>query len=311
MESSAQILRIEKISPNDGHGLRTVVFFKGCPLRCQWCSTPESQKMAPEIYYQSVKCSGCQRCIDHCVHGALTLDAATGKVLWNPQKCRHCCTCTKDCPTGALDVYGKSMTLSEIMKIILRDEIFYFHSGGGITLSGGDVLCHSEFARDLLKQCRDAGIHTMAELDMYGDYAKIAALLPHLDAFYADIKLMDDAAHRRFTGVSNQSILSNIRQASRNAKPGSLHIRVPLIPGINDTQDNILATADFCSALESCAELEFLPYHRLGSTTYAFLGCSYPLEDRSALSFEDAQRILAPLKERSLPFPVKISGKPL
>lgn len=311
MGKNAQILRIEKISPNDGMGLRTVVFFKGCPLRCRWCSTPESQKMHTELYHQADRCVLCKRCIDACPEGALSIKKEDGadRVVQDPEKCSVCLKCVDVCPQGALGSYGKEMSVEQVMKIICRDEVFYHHSGGGVTLSGGDVLRQADLAREILIACQDSAIHTMAELDMYGDYSAVEKILPYLDAFYVDIKCMDGRIHKEWTGVDNDSILENTRRAARACKTGALHIRVPLIPGVNDSRKNIMETAGFCRSLEDCAELEFLPYHRLGQSTYGYLGRDYLLKDIPAMTFDEAYERTAFLKKMDLPFPVRISGK--
>lgn len=309
MEQEAQILRIEKISPNDGNGLRTVVFFKGCPLRCAWCSTPESQNRRQELYYKKEKCVSCGTCIKTCEQNALSYHNETKKIEIDRGKCNSCFACSTNCLSGALGVYGEKMTVKQVMKHILKDEIFYFHSGGGVTLSGGDVLCQSEFAQQLLKECKNSGIHTMAELDMFGDYANVERLLPYLDSFYIDIKLMNEKDHQKWTGVSNRTILENTKRAAKKCKPGALHIRVPLIKGVNDTRSNIQETAKFCKSLSQCSELEFLPYHRLGQSTYESTGREYSLKHLAAMSFEEAYERVAFLKKEEINFPIKISGK--
>lgn len=309
MSREAQILRIEKISPNDGRGLRTVVFFKGCPLRCQWCSTPESQKANPELYYQSTKCISCKKCIHSCPEQAISKDEVTNNILIDRNKCNNCFICTSICPSSALGTYGKTMTVDEVMKIVQKDEIFYYHSGGGVTLSGGDVLCWPEFARDLLISCKESGIHTMAELDMYLDYSRVAMILPYLDEFYVDIKLIDSDLHEQYTGVDNKIILENTRRAAQVCKANALHIRVPLIWNINDSAIHILEIANYCESLATCQSLEFLPYHRLGQSTYECIGQEYSLRDLPLMTFEDAYEKISFLKELNLPFPVKISGK--
>ena len=306
MENTACILRIEKISPNDGHGLRTVVFFKGCPLRCAWCSTPESQRLQPELCYKAARCVHCGRCVQACPQGALTLDKHH-RLHFDRKSCTDCGRCADICPQDALSFYGKAMTLDAVMKEIRKDEIFYHHSGGGVTLSGGDVLLQADFAAALLKACQDNAIHTMAELDMYGDFSRIAQLLPHLDALYADLKLMNPTAHKRWTGVDNTSILDNIRRAAEQHP--ALHIRVPLIPGVNDDAENLLATLDFCQSLAACAELEFLPYHRLGTATYAALFRDFALAELSAMSRETALQKLAVLADQKADFPIRLSGE--
>lgn len=308
-ESTGTILRIEKISLHDGCGMRTVVFLKGCPLRCAWCSTPESQNCCPEVYYQAQRCTRCGNCIEACPTHALRMEESLGRVVRDAAACTSCKSCVDVCPSKARGIYGKEMTRSEVMQHIHRDEVFFYHSGGGVTLSGGDILLQAPFARDILMECRDSGIDTMAELDMYGDYENVALLLPHLDRFYVDIKLMDDRQHRRWTGHTNKGILENIRKAAAVCHKQALHVRVPLIPGVNDSRENIRQTAAFCRELESCAALEFLPYHRLGQATYTYLERDYAFASLPSLSQEDVAARVGFLKEGKLPFPVYISGE--
>lgn len=308
MEQTGIILRIEKISMNDGCGLRTVVFFKGCPLACAWCSTPESQSCLPEPYYRAEKCTLCGRCAAACPTGTLSVDPDRGTVVRDAERCTRCGLCAQSCPNGAQGMYGRKMTVREVMKQIHRDEVFYFHSGGGVTLSGGDILMQADFARSLLAECKDSGLDTMAELDLYGSYDRVALLLPYLDRFYVDLKLMDDALHRKWTGRSNATILENLRRAAGECGPGRIHIRVPLIWGINDSEENLRATAEFCRELQGCAALELLPYHRLGQATYTYLGRQYPLAELPAMTRETAMEKAACLKDMDLPFPVLVSG---
>lgn len=289
--------------------MRTVVFFKGCPMKCQWCSTPESLKMTEELYYRASKCISCGKCVEVCLRQAVSMDKHTGKVALDKSKCVNCAACAELCPSGALGVYGRQMTVKQVMKEIHKDEIFYYHSGGGVTLSGGDVLYQPEFARDILKACKDSGIHTMAELSMFGNFANIEMLLPYLDEFYVDIKLLDPIQHKQWTGVDNKSILENTAKAAEACKPSALHVRVPLVWKINDSHENIRETATFCQSLTSCSELEFLPYHRLGQATYGYIGRSYPLGDLPTMTYDDVYGKVVFLKSMKIPFPVKISGK--
>ena len=308
MKQTGKILRIEKISLNDGPGMRTVVFFKGCPLRCAWCSTPESQKCAPEVYYQPQKCVRCGKCVEACTHDALSVNADTGLIERDYTKCVNCFDCVKACLPKAQGTYGQDMTVKQVMKYIHRDEVFFFHSGGGVTLSGGDILMQADFAQSILKECWDSGIHTMAELDLFGAYENVAKLLPYLNAFYVDLKLMDPEAHKKWTGQSNETILANLRRAAEECNSNAFHVRVPLIWDVNDSEENILQTAEFCRTLPNCAELEFLPYHRLGQATYGYLGRDYPFADKNAMSVDEAEEKLHCLVGKQFPFPVRISG---
>ena len=309
MSETAQILRIEKISPNDGAGLRTVVFFKGCPMRCQWCSTPESQNKALELCCNTTRCTLCGQCIPSCPQKALSRGESPSRILVDKARCDSCFECVAVCPSRGLGVYGREMTVAEVMKHIARDEIFYHHSGGGVTLSGGDVLCQPEFARNLLMACKDSGLHTMAELNMFGDYKNIALILPLLDACYIDIKVMDAERHRKWTGVDNSQILHNTRQAAEALPRGALHIRLPLIWNINDDQPNIADTANFCQSLAACGELEFLPYHRLGQAAHEYTWRDYPLKELRPMTLAEARAKIDFLKDMSFSFPIKVAGE--
>lgn len=310
MERSATILRIEKISPHDGAGLRTVVFFKGCPLGCAWCSTPESQDVLPERYYQQEKCTLCRRCVQACPSQALSIPAGGKMVVWDRKKCSRCFQCVTACPAQATQIYGINMTVKDIMRHIHRDEVFYFHSGGGVTLSGGDVLCYPEFAKDLLAECKESAIHTAAELTMYGDYKRIAMLFPLLDAALIDLKLMNTKQHWQWVEQDNDGILANIRRASAEFGTVPMHMRVPLIAGINDGEENLTQTAAFCAQLPSCKTLEFLPYHRLGQETYRYLSRTYSLRSLQTMTPQEARNKIACLTRQGWPFQIKISGEP-
>lgn len=305
------VLRIEKISPNDGHGLRTVVFLKGCPLRCAWCSTPESQSARPEWFYKQAKCLHCARCIRACPQGALSVSGGRAAIVRDPGKCTGCFQCAAVCPSHAVGVYGTVMTVEEVMIQIRKDSLFYFCSGGGVTLSGGDILLQAGFAAAVLEECRQDGIHTMAELDLYGPYANAAEVLPWLNGYFVDVKLMDGALHKKWTGVDNAGILENLVRAARDFPHTPLHVRVPLIPGVNDSPDNLRATAAFCSGLNSCETLEFLPYHRLGAAAYESLGRPYAFAGLPPMQWEEARALVAPVLPKSLPFEVRIAGTPV
>ena len=227
MGESGMILRLERSSIHDGEGLRTVVFFKGCPLSCAWCSTPESQ--SPEI------------------------------------------------EKGEGYSYGQRMTVAEVMAEIGKDEVFFFHSGGGVTLSGGEPLAQADFAAALLKEARRLNIDTALESSLALPWREVAKALPDLNTLFADIKLMNPERHRFWCGQDNQLILENLRRVAAWDWPLTLVARMPLVPGVNDDDENILATARFCRELGRVERLELLPYHRLGLHTYAKLGREYLL----------------------------------
>lgn len=283
------ILRIEKSSIFDGSGLRTVVFFKGCPLRCRWCSTPESQSFAPQRGHDTALCAGCGLCASQC-------PTKMGPDDHRAADCQFCGNCVTFCPQHANIIYGREMQVSELLEIIAKDDVFYFHSDGGLTLSGGEPLCQPEFAAALLKGARELGVHTAIESSFYAPYPAVEQLLPHLDHVFCDIKHMDAAAHLSHTGVDNQLILENITAAAASPFPFTMTARLPLIPGLNDSTQNLTATARFCATLARPVQLELLPYHRLGLNTYRKLGLPDPLpgvEPPSAAEMADYRKIAA------------------
>lgn len=301
------ILRIEKISPSDGQGLRTVVFFKGCPLCCVWCSTPESQAMQPEWFYKQAKCQHCARCILSCPQSALSVSADGRSIMRAKSKCVNCFRCVSVCLPHAIGVHGKTMTVSQVMKEIQKDTLFYFYSGGGVTLSGGDILLQADFAREILKACCDDCINTTAELDMYGPYENVAKVLEYLNSYFVDIKLMDCEQHKRWTGRENTAILANTLRSAIDFPGTPLQVRTPLIPGVNDSIENISATAEFCKKLQNCKVLEFLPYHRLGAAAYQYIDRPYAFAQLPPMAFEEAYQRVRFLQDQELPFAIRIS----
>ena len=308
MDLKANILRIERLSLSDGKGMRTVVFFKGCPLRCAWCSTPESQSGRKEVYYLEERCVGCGSCISSCPAKALSLNSKKGKILRDLTRCTNCMKCVDICNYRAHRIYGQEMTVKEVMKEILKDEMFFFYSDGGVTLSGGDIFQKTDFAEALLVACEDACISTAAEMDMFTTVENVRRIIPHLEMFYTDIKCMDSEKHKKWTGQYNERILENIREANHICAPKALHARLPLIENVNDDQENIYKTAKFCAELDNCTELEFLPYHRLGLHAYQQLYRPYLLNENKPMNRLDVYQKISFLFEEKLPFDISISG---
>lgn len=307
-EQSGIVLRIERISLNDGNGMRTVVFLKGCSMRCAWCSTPESHRKEPEVYYLKERCRLCGACVRECPEQALSFVPDSKTIHRDVSRCVNCMKCVDVCNYRAQMIYGRRMTVSEVMEEIHKDDIFYFYSNGGVTLSGGDIFCQTDFAEAILLACEDALLDTAAEMDMYTTEEKVRRILPLLDQVFCDVKCMDPEVHRKWTGVSNEKILKNIRLADTICRPGSIHIRVPVIAGVNDDHDNIEKTASFCTELKNCVELEFLPYHRLGTHAYDQLMRKYPLGDAKPMNRLDVYRKMGFLCDRENPFNIRISG---
>ena len=281
------ILRIEKASIHDGEGLRSVVFFKGCPLECGWCSTPESQRFKPEIGIDPLKCTHCGACVESCPSSALFMEEGFPRVL--REKCTGCFKCAEACMSKAVKKYGATCTVEEIADEVSKDEIFYFHSGGGVTLSGGEPCAQPRYAADLLREMRSRGIHTTIETSLYADWENVRMLLPYLNCVLADVKHMDTVQHKKWTGVGNELILENLVKIDASHFPICLTIRVPLIPGINDSDENLRALAEFCRSLKKLQAIELLPYHRLGSDTYRLLNRVYAIESVAAQSSEELE----------------------
>ena len=278
LPKKAVVLRVEKTSIHDGAGLRTVVFLKGCPLNCTWCSTPEGQSAAIELGLSKQKCDDCGICVEICPEECFStdIDGSCGLEL---QNCTYCLACVETCPHAAIQVYGQEMTDQQVIELISRDEIFYFHSGGGVTISGGECLTQAEFVHSVLKECRTRGIDTALETSLFAPWQAIQLILPHLNAIFVDIKHSDSVTHRELTGIGNERIWENLIRIDELDQPLPVFIRIPLIPGINDSNDNLRNTLERVSSLEKVQSIELLPYHRLGVATYADLGRDYALKN--------------------------------
>jgi len=274
----ARILRIEKLSSYDGDGLRSVVFLKGCPLRCQWCSTPESHEMATDFGVRQGKCTHCLTCVDNCPERAIAYDAGQDLFITDMKRCSDCRQCVDDCLAGARTAYGYTATADEILQEVAKDSVFYYHSGGGVTVSGGEPFLQSDFLRELLEGCLLQGINTAVETCGHVAWDAIEGVLPFIDTLFYDLKHMDDAVHKRLTGVGNRLILDNLQKIDRNAQAHNIIVRLPAIPGLNDDDTNLRAMGEFCRNLKKLKEIQLLPYHRLGIETYRILSRPYALE---------------------------------
>lgn len=300
------VLRIERSSIHDGHGLRTVVFLKGCPLQCLWCSTPESQQAFPERGHIRERCSGCGTCVDNCPAEAISLQDGTAEV--DLGLCRRCFACVAVCPNEAIKMYGRKMTAGEVAAEINKDEIFFFHSGGGVTISGGECLQQPGFVKAVLRNCRSHGIDTAIETSLFVPWGNIVQILPYLNSIYVDLKHPDSKSHREIVGVDNSLILANLKELNASSFSGVLHLRVPLIPGVNDSDDALLKVLDVAATLEKLYDIEILPYHRLGAGTYAGLGRAYAFPEMAAPSKEYILERVDFLRRQRPAVPVKVGG---
>ncbi|MGC8890897.1 MAG: glycyl-radical enzyme activating protein [bacterium] len=258
--SSGIIFDIQRFSLHDGPGIRTTVFFKGCPLRCLWCHNPESISPKIELAFYSHKCIGCNSCVLVCPTGALQNDNLEGK-RYDEKLCQFCFKCVDACPTRALVLQGKIYDLEEVLDEVIKDIPFYKQSGG-VTLSGGEPTFQFDFCLDLLKSCKENGISTALDTSGFVSWDKLKDLLPFVDIFLYDIKHMNLEEHKKLTGVPNEIILENLYRLDRAEK--WIEIRVPIIPGYNDSRENIVAVANFIAKLKSVRRVKLLPYHKLG-----------------------------------------------
>lgn len=268
------VCEIEKYATHDGPGIRTVVFLKGCPLRCLWCSNPETQRKENELFYNINQCILCGCCVNVCKYNALKM-REDGLVI-NRENCVSCGACVDKCPTSSIRLVGSVMTLEEVFNEVEKDTIFYTQSGGGITVSGGEVLMNSEFVTELLKKCKENYINTAVETSGFGDFKKLKDISQHTDLFMFDIKHSDAETHKKLTGVANTIILQNLQELSSLGK--NIIVRVPLMPGLNDTKENIINTAKIAKNY-GINELHLLPYHSLGVEKYRRLQKEYLLKD--------------------------------
>ena len=274
MDLTAPVFNIQSYSIHDGPGIRVTVFVKGCPLRCKWCANPESNSPRPQLMFYAAKCAACGKCIEACPQGAIVPGVKEGKpiALTLREKCADCGKCAEACPYEARELAGREMTVREVLDRVLKDKLFLDASGGGMTVSGGECLAHPDFTEALLFAAKEAGLHTAAESCSFAPEETVDRAFRCLDLALLDIKHMDSREHRRLTGVPNELILSNIKHVYRDLKK-AVTVRVPTIPGCNDSEENIAATARFVrDELGPEVGVHLLPYHRLGESKNQSLG---------------------------------------
>ncbi len=271
--SRRTVLSIARMTVHNGPGIRTLILFKGCPLRCRWCSTPESQKAEPEIAVYPDRCIRCERCIPVCPKKAIHFTDDALRI--DRSLCNNCGVCVKACHAEAILLLGKAMTVRELLDQVKKDGVFYRHSHGGVTISGGEPLREPGFTLELLKALKKEGIGAGIDTCGHVPLAGIEPLMPYVDFFLWDVKHLDPQKHRELTGASNDLILGNARFVSEANIP--LYIRLPIIPGYNDAEENIRAACEFVRTLSSAAEVDLLPVHHLGRARYESLDLDYPI----------------------------------
>jgi len=273
------VFDIQRCSVHDGPGIRTTVFFKGCNLRCLWCHNPESVNPFPELQKYPDKCIGCGQCIKACKYEA----------VGNRQKCINCVECAEACFSRARILAGKYMELEEVLEIAERDKSFYMESKGGVTFSGGEPLLQKDFLREILKESKHGGLHTAVDTAGNVPWESIEEILPYTDLFLYDLKVMDESKHKEATGVSNKRILKNLKELGNRTT--EIIIRIPVIPGINNSLKNMEETLDFIKDLKSIKSVELLPFHKLGESKYESLGIEYPAKDFRLLEKGEIEKL--------------------
>jgi pyruvate formate lyase activating enzyme len=290
---SGLVFNIQRYAIHDGSGVRTLVFMKGCPLRCRWCSNPEGQKGHPEIGFMAGRCVGAEvcrtRCVDACPEEGITL-SREGEPVIDRGSCAPCLECSEACYYGALELIGREMTVEEVLSEVEKDRPFYRRSGGGVTVGGGEPLMQAEFVTRLLEACQERHLHTALETTGLGSRRQLEELLEHVDLVYFDIKHMDPARHEELTGASNQPILANIRSVMSVDRRYEVILRITTIPGFNDSEENISSSARFAAEV-GCEKIELVPYHRLGVGKYAQYGMEYRLGDVESPSKERMEKL--------------------
>lgn len=282
MPQQGIIFNIQRFTIHDGPGLRTELFLKGCPLRCAWCSNPESWVSHVQLGIYKTNCISrkkCGMCEEACPKDGV-LNFYRGKLVGiDRSKCTNCLACYKECPSDAIKQWGKQMTVDECMKEIRKDIGYYERSGGGVTVSGGDPLMQSDFVAELFKVCKDEGIQTCCESTFHANWEDIEKVLPYTDIIISDIKHMDTAIHKKYTGVGNEQILENLKKLAGNDR--KLILRIPIISNVNDDMNNIEATADYIlnELGGNVRTLQLLSFMRLGEEKYASLGIPYKMQD--------------------------------
>lgn len=282
--STACIVNIQKYSIHDGPGIRTIVFFKGCPLRCSWCSNPESQSIKLQLALDESNCNHCLTCTKNCSQHAIAL--INNKITFNTDKCINCFNCVAACPQQAITLQGKYRSLDYVMTAIMKDKFFYEESNGGVTLSGGEVLLQHKFAIALLQRLKEQAIHTACETSGYASPEIFQTFLQHIDLLLFDIKHYDSLKHYHATSVYNEKIITNLKTAINQKKP--VIVRIPVIPTINNSLED---ARGFCKLLQEvgATTVNLLPFHQFGQKKYSLLNKEYPFTAMAQLHDEDLQ----------------------
>jgi len=293
---TGRVVDIKRLAVHDGPGIRTTLFLKGCPLRCAWCHNPESISPKPEIGFLARKCIGCRACVEACPAGVHSV--RDGLHALDRARCTACGACVEACLPGALEYYGREVTVDAAVEAVLEDRNFYVHSGGGCTLSGGEPLGQAGFCAALLERLREQGVHCAIDTCGAAAWQAFEAVLPHTDLFLYDVKHTDEQRHEEWTGSSNRQILGNLERLAQRGVP--IEIRVPVIPGFNADAESLVAIGTWLGRLANVSAVRLLPYHSLARSKYEAVGRPDTLPDVPAPSPDQMRAAAALLTELGL-----------
>ena len=299
LERKARIFNVQKYSIYDGPGIRTLIFFKGCPLRCRWCSNPEGLERNYQVMYKQDLCVDCGNCVSVCPENIHYFES--GHKINRSLVCRGCRSCETACPQRALSIAGRDMAISEVLEIIQQDTLFYFSSGGGVILGGGEVTMQPEFAANLLMECKSLGIHTAIETCGYAKTDSLLMTAQFTDLFLYDLKHIDSAKHYELTGVRNERILDNLAELIQRGF--QVKVRMPLLKGLNDGIDTIRQTMSFLQRFHNYKNfqgVDLLPYHKLGVNKYKQLAMNYTISEDLSFQAEELEHLAGIIKDFNL-----------
>ena len=289
------ITSIQKYSIHDGDGIRTTVFFKGCPLSCVWCHNPETQRYGKDVMYDKERCTGCQSCLNACPQHAI--HAEEDKVVTDINLCDRCGTCLNYCVRNLREIAGKEYTVDELVKELKKDEMFYEESGGGVTLSGGEVMTSDmDFVEALVKKLHHMGISVTIDTCGFAPYDNFRRILPYVDTFLYDVKVLDSEVHKKYIGVDNELILQNLEQLSRDG--ARIYIRIPTVKEVNGTKEQMQEIIAYLDEKKiHTAQVNLLPYHNTGAGKYGKLGQEYDGSQLHAPSSDEMNEFVNLFKE--------------